>query len=248
MADQLPSMNVSTSDYATSLAKGAFGAIPFAGPIAAEIIGHVIPNQRADRIVRFAELLEERVKHLEQETFRKRCLQQDSVDLIEDALFEAAHAKSESRLEQLANLVAHGLADEDPKQAEASKMLWLLEKLNDVEVILLRARIVQTQEDAQRDAEFREKHAAIIAPRGTHMGSSWDEIEEEAIHNSYRQHLVDLGLLRPSFKRPKKNEFPEFDPKTGMMKANGHDITLLGKMLLRYLGLIPPWAEQEHAS
>lgn len=245
MTDQLPSLNVNTSDYVTSLAKGVFGAIPFAGPIAAEIIGHVIPNQRADRLVRFVELLEERVKHLEQDTFRERCLQPDAVDLIEDALFQAARAKSEDRLEHLANVVANGLADEDLKQAEASKMLWLLDELNDVEVILLRARLVQTREDVQRDAEFREKHAAIIAPRGTHMGSSWDEIEEEAIHTSYKQHLVELGLLRPNFKRPKKNEFPEFDPKTGMMKANGHDITLLGKMLLRYLNLIPDWAGKE---
>lgn len=248
MTDQLPSLNVSTSDYITSLAKGAFGAIPFAGPIAAEIIGHAIPNQRADRIVRFVELLEERVKHLEQDAFRERCLEQDSVDLIEDALFQAARAKSEARLEHLVNIVAHGLTDEDTKQAEASKMLWLLEKLNDVEVILLRSRLVQTREDVQRDAEFREKHATIIAPRGTHMGSSWEEIEEEAIHKSYKQHLVELGLLRPNFKQPRRNELPEFDSRTGMMKANGHDITLLGKMLLRYVGLIPAWADQEQAS
>ena len=245
MTDQLPSLNVSTSDYVTSLAKGAFGAIPFAGPIAAEIIGHIIPNQRADRIVRFVELLEERVKHLEQESFRERCLQPDSVDLVEDALFQAARAKSQDRLEHLANLVANGLAGDDPKQAEASKMLWLLERLNDVEVILLRARLVQTNEDVQRDAEFREKHATVIAPRGAHLGSSWDEIEDEAIHNSYKQHLVELGLLRPNFKRPRKNELPEFDPKTGMMKSSGHEVTLLGRMFLRYLNLIPEWAERK---
>ena len=244
MTEKLPSLNVNTSDYVTSLAKGAFGAIPFAGPIAAEIIGHVIPNQRADRIVRFVQLLEERVKHLEQDSFRERCSEANSVDLIEDALFQAARAKSEDRLEQLANIVANGLCNDDLKQAEASKMIWLLEKLNDTEVILLRARLVQMNEDVQRDAEFRERHASIIAPRATHMGSSWEEIEEEALHKSYTQHLVELGLLRPNFKRPRKNEFPEFDLKTGMIKASGHDVTLLGKMFLRYLSLIPEWAER----
>lgn len=245
MTDELPSLKTNTADYVTLLAKGTFGAIPFAGPIAAEIIGHIIPNQRADRLVRFVQLLEERVKHLEQKSFREKCLQPENVDLVEDALFQASRVKSEDRLEYIANIVANGLIAEDPKQAEASKMLWLLERLNDVEVIILRSRLVQTHDDIDRDAEFREKHGAIIAPRGIHMGSSWDEIEEAAIHTSYKQHLVELGLLRPNFKRLKKNEIPEFDAKTGMVKANGHNITMLGKMLLRYLNLIPEWAGKE---
>lgn len=52
MTEESPSLKTNTSDCVTSLAKGTFGAIPFAGPIAAEIIGHVIPNHLADRIVR----------------------------------------------------------------------------------------------------------------------------------------------------------------------------------------------------
>jgi len=245
VSDELPTLKTNTTDYVASLAKGTFGAIPFVGPIAAEIIGHVIPNQPADRIVHFVELLDERVRHLEQGAFRERCLQPDAVNLIEDALSQAARAKSEDRLEYIANIVTHGLTDDAQKQADADKMLWLLEKLNDFEVILLWARLVQTREDVQRDAEFRERHAAIIAPRGTHMVSAWDEIEEETIHSSYKQHLVELGLLRPNFKRPRKIEFPEFDSKTGMMKSNGHTITLLGKMFLRHLNLISSWAERD---
>jgi hypothetical protein len=124
-------------------------------------------------------------------------------------------------------------------------MLWLLEKLTDMEVILLRSNLVQTRGDIDADREFREKHAAILAPRDVHLGSSWDEIEEDAIHTSHKQHLVELGLLRPSFKKPKRGEIPEFDAATGMIKASGHTITLLGKIFLRYLNLIPEWAETE---
>jgi hypothetical protein len=245
MNEPLPALQTNTTDYVASLARGTFGAIPFVGPIAAEIVGHVIPNQRADRIIGFAQLLEERVGHLEQEAFRDRCLQNDSVDLIEDGLFQAARAKSQQRLEHIANVVTHGLTDEQQKQAEAGKMLWLLEKLTDMEVILLRSNLVQTRGDIDADMEFRERHAAILAPRDVHLGSSWDEIEEDAIHTSHKQHLVELGLLRPNFKKPKRGEIPEFDPATGMMKASGHTITLLGKILLRYLNLIPEWAETE---
>ncbi len=61
MNKPLPALQTNTTDYVAALSRGTFGTIPFVGPIAAEIIGHVIPNQRADRIVRFVELLEERV-------------------------------------------------------------------------------------------------------------------------------------------------------------------------------------------
>ena len=61
MNEPLPALQTNTTDYVASLAQGTFGAISFVGPIAAAIIGHVIPNPRVDRIVGFVELLEERV-------------------------------------------------------------------------------------------------------------------------------------------------------------------------------------------
>ena len=60
-----------------------------------------------------------------------------------------------------------------------------------------------------------------------------------ALKTSYRRHLQDLGLTRTRFKKPRRGELPDFDEKTGMMKASGADITRLGKMLLRYVSLIP---------
>jgi len=38
------------SNVAAILGKGMVGAIPIIGPLAAEIVGAVIPNQRVDRI------------------------------------------------------------------------------------------------------------------------------------------------------------------------------------------------------
>jgi hypothetical protein len=42
-----------------------------------------------------------------------------------------------------------------------------------------------------------------------------------------------LGLLRRRFKTFKKGEVPEYDDKTGMIKAVGHEITPLGRLLLK---------------
>lgn len=239
--NDLPKLGNTSTDIVTSLVKGGVGVVPYVGSLIAEIVGNVIPNQRIDRIVRFVQLLEERLGSLEKDALKNRLNQPAAVDLLEDAFTQAARATSQERLEHIANVIANGLSEEELQQAEAKRMLWLLGQINDSEVILLRSRLVMTSEDVEADAEFRNKHAELLAPDTTHMSSSEDEFEEAALKSSYRQHLHDLGLLRPRFAKPKRGEFPEFDDKTGMMKASGSDVTRLGKMLLRYLNLVPAW-------
>lgn len=236
-----PKLDNTTTDIITILAKGGLGAIPFVGSLIAEIVGNVIPNQRIDRIARFIELLEQRLGKLEEESLQSRLTTPEAVDLLEDAFIQAARATSSERLEHIANVVANGLGKEELNQAEIKRMLWLLGHLNDSEIVILRSKLASTNEDLQRDADFRQKHEQLLAPDMAHMGSSEDEFEEAALKASYRQHLHDLGLTRLRFRAPRRGELPEFDDKTGMIKASGSDITRLGRMLLRYLNLIPSW-------
>lgn len=238
---ETPKLGNTTVDIVTSLAKGATGMVPIVGSLISEIVGNLIPNQRVDRIVRFVQLLEERMGKLEQEVLRTRLMAPETVDILEDAFTQAARATSQERLEHIANVVANGIAAEELNQAETKRMLWFVGQLNDAEVVILRSKLAMTGEDVSADAEFREKHTELLAADATHMGSSDDEFEEAALKTSYRQHLHDLGLIRQRFKKPKRGEFPEFDQKTGMMKMSGSDVTQLGRMLLRYLDLIPPW-------
>jgi hypothetical protein len=56
---------------------------------------------------------------------------------------------------------------------------------------------------------------------------------DEIVHRSFKAHLVRLGLLKIIFQKPKKGELPEFDEKTGMIKAKRHGITSLGRLLIR---------------
>ncbi len=69
------------------------------------------------------------------------------------------------------------------------------------------------------------------------MQSSREELDRATLRETAKQQLTRLGLLRLRFKRPKRNETPEFDEKTGMMKEQGSEITPLGRLLLRYAGL-----------
>lgn len=239
--DNPPKLGNTSTDIVASALKGGVGAIPIVGSLVAEIVGNVIPNQRVDRIVRFVQLLEERLGKLEAGPLREKLVRVHAVDILEDGFTQAARATSQERLEQIANVVANGIGADELDQAETKRMLWLLGQLNDAEIIILRSRLAMTGEDYVADAEFQEKHAELLAPAAIVMGSPDEEIEDAALKASYRQHLHDLGLTRPRFSKPRKGDLPEFDSTTGMMKSSGSDVTRLGKMLLKHLKLIPPW-------
>lgn len=54
------------NELVSILAKGALGAIPFVGPLAAEIIGTVIPNKRLERIEKLLSVLEAKIQRDDQ--------------------------------------------------------------------------------------------------------------------------------------------------------------------------------------
>ena len=216
------------------------------GPLIAEIVGNVIPRQRVDRISEFVRLLDNRLRQMEQSVLDGKFREPAVIDLLEDAFLQAARATSHERLEHIANVVANGLSADELKEAEAKRMLWLLGQLNESEIVILRSRLVMTREDAEEDTEFWSKHAELLAPDTTVMGSFEEDFEEAALKASYRQHLHDLGLLRQRYKKPRRGELPEFDERTGTMKASGSDVTRLGKMFLRYLKLVPEWSTQRY--
>ena len=126
-------------------------------------------------------------------------------------------------------------------EAQVKRMLWLLGHLTDEEIVILRSKLAMNIEDLQADAEFRGKHDRLLAPDMTHTGSSQDEFEEAAMKASYGQHLFDLGLVRHRYPSVRRGQIPEFDDKSGTIKPSGTDVTRLGKMLLRYLDLMPQW-------
>jgi len=220
------------TDIAVILSKGVLGVIPIVGPLAAEVVGTLIPNQRLDRIERFLEKLEQHVNELDQEKVREQFRKPEFIDLLEDSFYQAARALKEERLEYIATLVAKGLSQDDAKYIRFKKMLSILSSLNDTEVLFL----VMYARFEVGDHSFMEQHKEVLHPKVATMRSSEEEREAAFVQESYKAHLVELGLLRPRFKRPHKGEFPEFDDKTGMMKASGHDLTPLGRMLLKYIG------------
>lgn len=228
-----PDVSQNRTDVAAALAEGALGSLPFIGPMVAAIVGTIIPNQRMDRITEFLGMLEKKLENLEKDMLEERMRSEEFVDLFEDGTFQAARALSAERRERIAALLKNSLTSSDLEHIQQKQLLSLLGEINDAELIILQAHGLDL--DPWAEEEFYERHEDTIRGPLALLGSSQEEGDRQAVHDSYRAHLTRLGLLRATYKKPKKGELPEWDLKTGMLKAKGYEITPLGRLLLRQI-------------
>ncbi len=228
------SLNANRVDHIASLVKGSVGAVPLVGSLLAELLGTVIPNQRVDRLARFSDALDRRLRGLEAEHVRSKLNSEEVAELVEEAARQAVRSTSDARRDQIASLVACGIRAEEIDAIESRHLLRLLSELNDVEVIWLRAYF-----DPQLggDAEFRNVHGEVLTPRVATMGSSRSDVDKSTMQTSYKEHLERLGLLKAKFKVDMKTKLPEFD-RNGRQVRQGYEITSLGRLLLRHLNLV----------
>jgi hypothetical protein len=231
--DSLASLAPAKADYVVLAAKAALGAVPFAGALLGEIAGSIIPNQRIDRIARFANALEQRLTAVEEELVRSKLSDESFTDLAEEALRQAARATSDDRLGHIADIVANSITDESLSDIEAKHLLSILGDLNDIEVIRLGYHATRSWDGGQ---EYYQKHENVLAPAMAYLGSSQEEADKQTLQRSYDQHLARLGLLEPRYKTNREG-LPEFDKRTGVPKISGYDASPLGRFLSRQLGL-----------
>lgn len=223
-----------SADYVASAAKSVLGAVPFAGSLLVEIAGTVIPNQRLDRIAKFAAALDAKLAALDQEFVRAKLTDENFTDLMEEGLRQAARSLSDERREYIASVVSNGLSAEEIEFAESKHLLKILGEINDVEVIWLRFYLVATIDG---DKDYRAKHAAVLKPAIAYIGCPQDDLDKSALQESYKEHLVQLGLLERRYDTDLRTEQPVYDTFTGGLKVRGYQITLMGKLLLRHVGL-----------
>lgn len=220
-------------DHVAGLAKGVAGMVPVVGPIVAEVVNNIIPNQRFDRISRFVVILEEKVKEINREIIEMKIRDEYFIDLLEDGFILASRAITDQRKEYIATIIKNSITEEALSHLEEKKILSIFSELNDAEIIILQSHALTGEEQRL----YFSQHKEIIQYKPVHLGSSGTEINKDAIHGSFTQNLVALNLLTPQYVRPRRNELPEFDEKTGMMKARGYRVTILGNLLLSYLDL-----------
>ncbi len=222
-------LDAKPSDRAISLAKQVAGVLPGIGPALTEILLDDIPGQRMDRFAEFARQLDRRITGLE---LAEAAKDPRNLDLLEEGAFQSARALSNERLEYIAKIVADGLGDDEAARLESKRLLNLLDQIDDDQIIIMTSQLRRHWQD-----DFREKHANILTPPRAHMGSSREDHDKAEVFQLARDNLIQLGLLRPRFAQPKKDALPEFDSKTGMIKAQGFELSPRGRLLLRRIGL-----------
>lgn len=225
-------------DYRVAIYKTIAGSLPIiGGPIGgiingflSEVINEVIPNQRLDRIQKFAEALEAKIQDLNPDQVEARFREPEFIDLLEDSLTQAVRAVAQERIEHIAAIVKHSLSDEDKRYVHYKKLLYILKELNDVEVLMLCGYA------RQHDNEFWDQHRDVISVVNAMLNAPQSQNDQRLVQEAHRAHLVQLKLLHPKFQRLRKGQQPEFDEKTGMIVAKGYTLTALGNLLLRCIG------------
>lgn len=221
-------------DRVVSYVQAVISTAPWIGPVVAQALSDIIPNQRMDRIADVLARLDSKVQLLETAgTVRDRMLTPEGIDLLEEGVSQAARALSEERRERIATLLKNSLSDEHLGHLQKKTLLELFDQLNDVQILILQSHGIR-----QQGAEpFHEKHKAALYGPSVHLGSSQEEIDQGAVHETFRRELELLGLLKLRYTKPRKGEAPEFDFDTGTIKSRSLEITSLGRLLLRYLDM-----------
>lgn len=223
------------TDLLVSAAKSIVGIVPFAGPLLSELVGTFIPSQRIDRLTKYVVELDNRLSHFQIGFIKQELTKEECVDLFEEGFRQATRALSDERRSYIASIVENGLSNEHISYLETKYLLNLLENINDAEVIWLRFYLEPSIGPV--DVDFRERHKNILNPACAALGSPQDEIDKEALQNSYADHLERLGLIRPHFRMDNKTVLPEFDSFSGKQSVSYYDLTNLGQLLLRFIGL-----------
>lgn len=225
----LPSIKTTAVDYVAAGARSLAGVVPFAGTFLGEVMTSIIPNQRTERIAQFASLLQARIEHLEEQSLRTELKDEEFTDLVEEALRQAARSTTQERREYLAAAIANSLTREAIQHSETKHLLRIMGELSDIEIIWL--RFFQNPV-IEGDHEFRQKHANVLKRVTVYIGSPEDDVDRAALQESYKKHLVDLGLVTPVISRQPGGN-PEFDQFTGNFKVSYSHTSSLGNLLLR---------------
>ena len=222
------------ADFSVSAARVVSGLVPLVGSLFAEIIAVKIPGQRLDRVTKFVTELESRLGSVEKELLNQRLNDNGFAELLAEGLRQSAHALSDERRRYIASLIMKGLSAEDVVSSESRHLLRILDEINDIEVVWLR---FYREPIVNGDKDFRETHKEVLEPKVAVMSSPLEEHDQVTIQESYREHLAQLGLLQKRYRINSDTRQPEFDEWSGAMKEAGYELTSLGGLLLREIGL-----------
>lgn len=224
-------------DRLVAIGKGVAGTIPLAGGLIGEIVGMVVPRQRADRIATYLRALASRVENFEEEVKAQLAANEEKIDLIEEGGFQSARATSQERIDKIVEAVTRGLNEDDAEIVRRKRLLLLLGQLDDDEINLLDA---YGRSYARADPHAFDK---ANRPDFPHLQSPPPVIEQNTLYEAGEAHLLRLGLLKKNYGAVMKGGTPEFVARDGDFKHR-LEVSRLGRMLLHEIGMQTPFDAQ----
>lgn len=226
--EKSPDLEENRVDSLVSLAKGVVGAFPVAGPLFAEVIGAIIPNQRVGRITEFLYELDGRLSLLETSYTP---LNKYSLDLFEDTLQQASRAITKDRNKILANYFSKAANVDSAEYQTKKKILQILSELTDTDIEILEK---VSQSGYQTTAgEYYPGHLTI--------GQFEKLTDVEKYQYNLRQVSFDAHIFTLERNRLIEAEREEqdvdntqrhIDTNTGLPKILGYRVSKLGEVFL----------------
>lgn len=182
--------------YTGAIARGLIGQIPVVGSLTVELLNVTIPNQRQERIEKLLNILSQKIFNVSEEELQSKFDSTNFIDIFEDVLRQSTRAISDIRLEYLASVLKNGIDSERLDHLQKKRLLEVLEKINDIEIILLRS--YSLRDDKFKYQDFVNQYCNIFKIEEQKKYGSYSESEynnERAFINHYEDNLISLGLV-----------------------------------------------------
>lgn len=221
------------TDLSTALAKGMFGATPIAGPMIAEMVAVIVPNQRLDRVIDFIQQLEKRVSATELDNLKDNIY---FVDLLEHAVEQSIKSLSPDRNQYLAAFIENNRNVSESNYSVKKKLCQTLEELTDDDIEMLRSK-----QNPFYESRFKSIGRLTIGQYDEM--SDLEKYEYDLAQTSEDAHLNALErskLISAEHMIPEKDDRDindHIDRDTGLPEITGYKLTDLGSVLLKSIGL-----------
>jgi hypothetical protein len=172
--------------------KIASNFVPIVGPVLAEIVGMLIPNQRQDRIADFLKHLQAIIS--EDDLERIKTLP-ERMEILEEGMLQAGLTPHRDRIPRIAQITAKGITQDEIDRDRISLLLETVKQVNTTDLILLTSYELLRQNPYGNNAElekFQKKHETILIVNGEDYLKRQEKIN---FLKRYETHLVSLGLL-----------------------------------------------------
>ncbi len=182
--------------YAGAIARGSISQIPGIGSFAVELLNVTIPNQRQERIEKLLNILSQKTFNISEEELQEKFNSIDFIDIFEDVLRQSVRATSDIRLKYLASVLKNGIDSEKLDHLQKKRLLEILERINDIEIILLRSYSLRDHTSAYQD--FISNHCDIFNLKEDQENNKSSEIndkDKQIFISHYEDNLISLGLV-----------------------------------------------------